>query len=143
MDRGVTLVEILVTVALIAIVSATLFQIFLAIERYQRDIEDESDAIMELETIQNLFTAEPAGWETDYYGLYGLDEPEEGSTTLYYDSAWTLLTSDQGAVFEITYTHANTPVSEYAVWSLEITSVTRNGETLIDGIDFGRMGVYA
>jgi prepilin-type N-terminal cleavage/methylation domain-containing protein len=142
MDRGVTLVEILVTVALIAIVSATLFQIFLAIERYQRDIEDENNAIMELETLHNLFTADPEGWETDYYGLYDL--VHDGlSTTLYYDSAWRLLDDGQNAVFEITYTHANAPVSGYDVWSLAIDTVRRKGANLIDGIDFGRMGVYA
>jgi prepilin-type N-terminal cleavage/methylation domain-containing protein len=142
MDRGVTLVEILVTVALIAIVSATLFQIFLAIERYQRDIEDENNAIMELETLQNIFVADPAGWENAYYGLYGL--VHDGlSTTLHYDSGWTLLEGEDGAVFEITYTHVLDDTSGYDVWSLEIGAVRRNGVTLIDGIDFGRMGVYA
>jgi prepilin-type N-terminal cleavage/methylation domain-containing protein len=140
MDRGVTLVEILVTVALIAIVSATLFQIFLAIERYQRDIEDENNAVMELETVQNLFTANPADWVSAYYTMHGLDY-DGPSSTLHYDGTWTLLEDEEGAVFEITYTHANDPVSGYAVWSLEITSVTRNGSMLIDGVDFGRMVV--
>lgn len=130
MRKGFTLVEIVVSIALIAVVSLTVMQIYLAVERFEVRKEEEDYARVVVSDIHQSFIASPDGWETFY---------DTNNSSIYYDKDWNNVLPTETYAYRVNYNYAYDGVE---IYTLEIDSVVSARRTILRNVDLGRMGVY-
>lgn len=130
MKKGFTLVEIVVSIALIAVVSLAVMQIYLAVERFEVRKEEEDYARVVVADIHQSFISSPAGWETLY---------DVAGSSIYYDKNWNNVSPTEPYAYRVNYDYANDGVE---IYTLKIDSVVSARRTILRNVDLGRMGVY-
>jgi prepilin-type N-terminal cleavage/methylation domain-containing protein len=132
MKKGFTLVEIVISIALIAVVSLTVMQIYLAVERFEVRKEEEDYARVVVSDIHQSFIASPDGWETFY---------DINNSSIYYDKDWNNVLPTETYAYRVNYLYVNFENGD-EIYTLEITSVVSERRTILRNVDLGRMGVY-
>jgi prepilin-type N-terminal cleavage/methylation domain-containing protein len=132
MKKGFTLVEIVISIALIAVVSLTVMQIYLAVERFEVRKEEEDYARVVVSDIHQSFIASPDGWETFY---------DINNSSIYYDKDWNNVHPTETYAYRVNYLYVNFENGD-EIYTLEITSVVSERRTILRNVDLGRMGVY-
>jgi prepilin-type N-terminal cleavage/methylation domain-containing protein len=130
MKKGFTLVEIVISIALIAVVSLTVMQIYLAVERFEVRKEEEDYARVVVSDIHQSFIASPDGWETFY---------DINNSSIYYDKDWNNVLPTETYAYRVNYDYA---YDDVGIYTLEITAVVSSRRTILRNVDLGRMGVY-
>jgi prepilin-type N-terminal cleavage/methylation domain-containing protein len=138
MKKGFTLVEIVISIALIAVVSLTVMQIYLAVERFEVRKEEEDYARVIVSNIHQSFIASPNKWQEAFHGV---DFYETGDLSIYYDKDWNIVLPTETYAYRVNYLYVNVENGD-EIYTLEITSVVSERRTILRNVDLGRMGVY-
>lgn len=137
-NKGYTLVEVIVALAIMAIVGLMTTSLYLSITGYRTRKNEISNIKNNIHNIHEVYLSDPEDWESVYYGIHGMaksDFYENGSKVLYYSQHFANLV-DYETNYAIYYTYYYDESSQ--TYQLTIDRITRKDKTLDSNINFGR-----
>lgn len=138
MNKGYTLVEVIVALAIMAIVGLMTTSLYLSITGYRTRKNEISNIKNNIHNIHEVYLSDPENWESVYYGIHGMpksDFYENGSKVLYYSQHFANLV-DYETNYAIYYTYDYDESSK--TYQLMIDRITRKDKSLDSNINFGR-----
>lgn len=138
MNKGYTLVEVIVALAIMAIVGLMTTSLYLSITGYRTRKNELSNIKNNIHNIHEVYLSDPEKWESVYYGIHGMpksDFHENGSKVLYYSQHFANLV-DYETNYAIYYTYDYDKSSQ--TYQLTIDRITRKDKSLDSNINFGR-----
>lgn len=138
MNKGYTLVEVIVALAIMAIVGLMTTSLYLSITGYRTRKNEISNIKNNIYNIHEVYLSDPENWESVYYGIHGMpksDFYESGSKVLYYSQHFANLV-DYETNYAIYYTYDYDESSQ--TYQLTIERITRKDKSLDSNINFGR-----
>jgi len=141
MNRGFTLVEIIVALAIISTLTLVVMQIYLVTTKIEIEAQEEDQARIAIQNIHRAYVSDPVDWQETVYTSYGIPVPGTLEQTFIYDSGWQLLDQGSDGAYVITYTYTSIYDAEAGldVYDLEIDLVYSDKRTIFTSIDLGRM----
>lgn len=137
-NKGYTLVEVIVALAIMAIVGLMTTSLYLSITGYRTRKNEISNIKNNIHNIHEVYLSDPENWESVYYGIHGMpksDFYENGSKVLYYSQHFANLV-DYETNYAIYYTYYYDGSSQ--TYQLTIDRITRKDKSLDSNINFGR-----
>lgn len=137
-NKGYTLVEVIVALAIMAIVGLMTTSLYLSITGYRTRKNELSNIKNNIHNIHEVYLSDPENWESVYYGIHGMpksDFYENGSKVLYYSQHFANLV-DYETNYAIYYTYDYDESSK--TYQLTIDRITRKDKSLDSNINFGR-----
>lgn len=137
-NKGYTLVEVIVALAIMAIVGLMTTSLYLSITGYRTRKNELSNIKNNIHNIHEVYLSDPENWESVYYGIHGMpisDFYENGSKVLYYSQHFANLV-DYETNYAIYYTYSYDESSQ--TYQLMIDRITRKDKSLDSNINFGR-----
>lgn len=137
-NKGYTLVEVIVALAIMAIVGLMTTSLYLSITGYRTRKNELSNIKNNIHNIHEVYLSDPENWESVYYGIHGMpksDFYENGSKVLYYSQHFANLVDDE-TNYAIYYTYNYDESSQ--TYQLTIDRITRKDKSLDSNINFGR-----
>lgn len=137
-NKGYTLVEVIVALAIMAIVGLMTTSLYLSITGYRTRKNEISNIKNNIYNIHEVYLSDPENWESVYYGIHGMpksDFYESGSKVLYYSQHFANLV-DYETNYAIYYTYDYDESSQ--TYQLTIERITRKDKSLDSNINFGR-----
>jgi len=137
-NKGYTLVEVIVALAIMAIVGLMTTSLYLSITGYRTRKNELSNIKNNIHNIHEVYLSDPENWESVYYGIHGMpksDFYENGSKVLYYSQHFANLV-DYETNYAIYYTYDDDESSK--TYQLTIDRITRKDKSLDSNINFGR-----
>lgn len=137
-NKGYTLVEVIVALAIMAIVGLMTTSLYLSITGYRTRKNEISNIKNNIHNIHEVYLSDPENWESVYYGIHGMpksDFYENGSKVLYYSQHFVNLV-DYETNYAIYYTYYYDESSQ--TYQLTIDRITRKDKSLDSNINFGR-----
>lgn len=137
-NKGYTLVEVIVALAIMAIVGLMTTSLYLSITGYRTRKNELSNIKNNIHNIHEVYLSDPENWESVYYGIHGMpisDFYENGSKVLYYSQHFANLV-DYETNYAIYYTYSYDESSQ--TYQLTIDRITRKDKSLDSNINFGR-----
>lgn len=138
MNKGYTLVEVIVALAIMAIVGLMTTSLYLSITGYRTRKNELSNIKNNIHNIHEVYLSDPENWESVYYGIHGMpksDFYENGSKVLYYSQHFANLVNYE-TNYAIYYTYSYDESSQ--TYQLMIDRITRKDKSLDSNINFGR-----
>lgn len=138
MNKGYTLVEVIVALAIMAIVGLMTTSLYLSITGYRTRKNEISNIKNNIHNIHEVYLSDPENWESVYYGIHGMpksDFYENGSKVLYYSQHFANLV-DYETNYAFYYTYYYDEISQ--TYQLTIDRITRKDKSLDSNINFGR-----
>ena len=138
-NKGYTLVEVIVALAIMAIVGLMTTSLYLSITGYRTRKNELSNIKNNIHNIHEVYLSDPENWESVYYNkIHGMpksDFYENGSKVLYYSQHFANLV-DYETNYAIYYTYSYDKSSQ--TYQLTIDRITRKDKSLDSNINFGR-----
>ena len=137
-NKGYTLVEVIVALAIMAIVGLMTTSLYLSITGYRTRKNEISNIKNNIYNIHEVYLSDPENWESVYYEIHGVpksDFYENGSKVLYYSQHFANLV-DYETNYAIYYTYDYDESSQ--TYQLMIDRITRKDKSLDSTINFGR-----
>lgn len=137
-NKGYTLVEVIVALAIMAIVGLMTTSLYLSITGYRTRKNEISNIKNNIHNIHEVYLSDPENWESVYYGIHGMPESdfyENGIKVLYYSQHFANLV-DYETNYAIYYTYYYDESSK--TYQLTIDRITRKDKSLDSNINFGR-----
>lgn len=138
-NKGYTLVEVIVALAIMAIVGLMTTSLYLSITGYRTRKNEISNIKNNIHNIHEVYLSDPENWESVYYGIHGMPKSdyllENGSKVLYYSQHFANLV-DYETNYAIYYTYDYDDSSQ--TYQLTIDRITRKDKSLDSNINFGR-----
>lgn len=140
MNKGYTLVEVIVALAIMAIVGLMTTSLYLSITGYRTRKNEISNIKNNIHNIHEVYLSDPENWESVYYGIHGMpksDFYENGSKVLYYSQHFANLV-DYETNYAIYYYYTYYYDESSQIYQLTIDRITRKDKSLDSNINFGR-----
>ena len=139
-NKGYTLVEVIVALAIMAIVGLMTTSLYLSITGYRTRKNEISNIKNNIHNIHEVYLSDPENWESVYYGIHGMPKSDfyengSGSKVLYYSQHFANLV-DYETNYAIYYTYYYDESSQ--TYQLTIDRITRKDKSLDSNINFGR-----
>ena len=137
-NKGYTLVEVIVALAIMAIVGLMTTSLYLSITGYRTRKNELSNIKNNIHNIHEVYLSDPKNWESVYYGIHGMPKSDfykNGSKVLYYSQHFANLV-DYETNYAIYYTYDDDESSK--TYQLTIDRITRKDKSLDSNINFGR-----
>lgn len=137
-NKGYTLVEVIVALAIMAIVGLMTTSLYLSITGYRTRKNEISNIKNNIHNIHEVYLSDPENWESVYYGIHGMPKSDfygSGSKVLYYSQHFSNLV-DYETNYAIYYTYYYDDSSQ--TYQLTIDRITRKDKSLDSNINFGR-----
>ncbi len=136
MNKGYTLVEVIVALAIMAIVGLMTTSLYLSITGYRTRKNEISNIKNNIHNIHEVYLSDPENWESVYYEIHGIsDFDENGIKVLYYSQHFANLVNYE-TNYAIYYTYDYDESSK--TYQLMIDRITRKDKSLDSNINFGR-----
>ena len=135
-NKGYTLIEVIVALAIMAIVGLMTTSLYLSITGYRTRKNEISNIKNNIHNIHEVYLSDPENWESVYYGIHGMpksDFDENKSKVLYYSQHFANLV-DYETNYAIYYTYDDSSQP----YQLTIDRITRKDKSLDSNINFGR-----
>ncbi len=140
MNKGYTLVEVIVALAIMAIVGLMTTSLYLSITGYRTRKNELSNIKNNIHNIHEVYLSDPENWESVYYEIHGIsDFDENGIKVLYYSQHFANLV-DYETNYAIYYTYVVYYDESRQTYEYELTidRITRKDKSLDSNINFGR-----
>ncbi len=137
MNRGFTLVEVVVSLVIISLVGLITTTLFISITGYQTRKNELNNIKNAIHNIHEVYLSDPKSWEERYYGIHGYAltsfVDNEGVNILYFTQHFESLDTREtryAIYYEFTFADG--------IYRLQIVKVTKDNKIIDENIDLGR-----
>lgn len=137
MKKGFTLVEVIVSIAIMAIVGTMVSMVFVTISKYQSRKYETMHLQYHITQIHEVYLSDPLNWESVYFNLYGFNFEEieyKDENILYFNKDFTKIVN-YVSNYQIKYTYS---ITDENITNLVLTEIKRDDKVIDENINLGR-----